>query len=114
MCHHSNESFCVTLSCGIVHYPVQGLVLFLGLRMKSKSVTIQQDHYAVLSSLAVYYHHFAEHCGAFRGPICSHARVIDPTGLLSFFFFSVSCIFSTPSKVITILMQFTFLGINMF
>ena len=113
MCHHSNESFCVTLSCGIVHYPVQGLVLFLGLRMKSKSVTIQQDHYAVLSSLAVYYHHFAEHCGAFRGPICSHARVIDPTGLLSFFF-SVSCIFSTPSKVMIILIQFTFLGINMF
>lgn len=56
--------------------------------MKSKSVTIQRYHYAVLSSLAVYYHHFAEHCGAFRGPICSHARVIDPTGLLSFFFFS--------------------------
>lgn len=55
--------------------------------MKSKSVTIQQYHNAVLSSLAVYYHHFAEHCGAFRGPICSHARVIDPTGLLSFFFF---------------------------
>ena len=55
--------------------------------MKIKSVTIQQYHYAVLSSLAVYYHHFAEHCGAFRGSICSHARVIDPTGLLSFFFF---------------------------
>lgn len=89
------------------------LLWFLGLRMKNKSLTIQRYHYAVFSSLAVYYHHFAEHCGAFRGPICSHARVIDPTGLLSFFF-SVSCIFSTPSKVMIILIQFTFLGINMF
>ena len=53
--------------------------------MKSKSVPFNDT--TVLSSLAVYYHHFAEHCGAFRGPICSHARVIDPTGLLSFFFF---------------------------
>ena len=61
--------------------------------MKSKSVTIQQYHYAVLSSLAVYYHHFAEHCGAFRGPICSHARVIDPTGLFTFFFFFFSFLY---------------------
>ena len=81
--------------------------------MKSKSVTIKRCHYAVLSSLAVYYYHFSEHYGAFHGPICSHARVIDPTRFLSFFF-PVSCIFSTPSKVMIILIQFTFLGINMF
>ena len=81
--------------------------------MKSKSETIKRCHYAVLSSLAVYYYHFSEHRGAFHGPICSHARVIDPTRLLSFFF-PVSCIFSTSSKVMIILIQFTFLGINMF
>ena len=57
-CDHSNESYWAVLSCGTVHYAVQGgSYIWVGAGMKSFSATFHEsywDYFAVVLSILVY------------------------------------------------------------